>query len=98
MPALRHLPRCSLWRKTRPWDQLIHSAQEFLLAGLTALVTELAVSECKLLVHLCVLIHVQRILSHQADLFAGSLIPNVSSRSHGVLQLVFVLLQLGSTK
>ena len=32
-------------------DQLVHPAQELLLAGLTALVAELAVGECKLLIH-----------------------------------------------
>ena len=38
--------------ETRPRDQLVHSDQEFLLTCLTALVAELAVRECKLLIHL----------------------------------------------
>lgn len=45
--------------ETCPWDQLIYSAQKFLLAGLTALVAELAVSKCKFLIYLCVLNRMQ---------------------------------------
>lgn len=37
--------------ETRSWDQLVHSAQKFFLAGLAALVAGLAVRECKLLIH-----------------------------------------------
>ncbi|WP_211298149.1 hypothetical protein, partial [Marinobacterium halophilum] len=48
-------------------------AQELFLTGLTALVAELAVRECKLLIHLCVLNRVRQALSHAADLFAASL-------------------------
>jgi hypothetical protein len=59
--------------ETCPWNQLVHSTQEFFLAGLTALVAELAVRECKLLIHRCVLNREQRVLSHAADLFAASL-------------------------
>ncbi|MET4161936.1 hypothetical protein ABIE61_001785 [Marinobacterium sp. MBR-111] len=40
---------------------------------MTALVAELAVGKCKLLIHRCVLNRVQRALSHAADLFAASL-------------------------
>ena len=63
--------------ETRPRDQLVHSAQKLFLAGLTALVAELAVRECKLLIHRCVLNRVQRALSHAVDLFAASLSKNL---------------------
>lgn len=59
--------------EVRPRDQLVHSAQELLLAGLAALVAELAVRVCRLLIHLCVLNRVQQPLSHEVDLFAASL-------------------------
>ncbi len=59
--------------ETRPRDQLVHSDQEFLLTCLTALVAELAVRECKLLIHLYVPNRVQRTLSHAADLITASL-------------------------
>lgn len=59
--------------ETRPWNQLVHSAQELLLTGLTALVAELAVGECKLLIHLMRPRSCAVRLSHVADLITPSL-------------------------
>ena len=59
--------------ETRPGDQLVHPAKELLFTGLAALVAELAVRECKLLIHLYVPNRVQRTLSHAADLITASL-------------------------